>query len=156
MIVSEFEPVYDKNSKILILGSFPSVLSRENEFYYGNPRNRFWVLLSELLNQDKPESNEEKKDFLIRNKIALYDAAKSCKIEGSSDSSMTEIVPADLKPIFSAADIKKVFTNGNKAYEILKKMHGIDSHLLPSTSPANARYNLDMLKEKWSVVLNYL
>lgn len=156
MVVSEFLPVYDKNSKILILGSFPSVISREKEFYYGNPRNRFWKLISELLKEEMPISIDEKKKLLLNNGIALYDAAKSCFIEGSSDSSMKSIVPVDLNPIFSTANIEKVFTNGRKAYDIARNEIGIETHLLPSSSPANARYSFEKLLDEWSVILRFL
>ncbi len=159
--VHEFEPVYDENSKVLILGSFPSVLSRKNEFYYGNPRNRFWKVLAALTNEEEPETVPEKKEFLLRNGIAVYDAAESCKIEGSSDSSMKDIEPSSLSPIFEKADIKKVFANGRKAYDIIVKYHvgegkdmgtEMELELLPSTSPANAQYSLERLIECWQPV----
>ncbi|MDO5707556.1 MAG: DNA-deoxyinosine glycosylase [Andreesenia angusta] len=155
-IAHNFDPVYDQDSKILILGSFPSVISRENQFYYGNPRNRFWKLLAEILEQTVPETIEDKKEFLIRNRIAIYDAAKSCEIIGSSDSSMKSIEPSDLEPILKNSSIEKVFANGKKAHDIVKKHFDIDIVLLPSTSPANARYNLEQLKDKWKLILDYI
>lgn len=160
--IHEFKPIYDKNSKILILGSFPSVISRKNGFYYGNPRNRFWKVLSLILEENIPKTNEEKIEFLLRNKIAIYDAAISCEIRGSSDSSMKAIIPSDLKPILISSNIKKVFANGKKAYDIVKKKHlkseeyNFELELLPSTSPANASYSVENLLESWSIIKDIL
>ena len=110
-----FKPIFDKNSKILILGSFPSVVSRKFGFYYANPQNRFWRVLAGILNAPLPASTDEKIDFLLAHLIAIYDAAISCEIKGSSDAKMTAIAPANLEPIFSGARIAQVFSNGGKA-----------------------------------------
>ncbi len=109
-----FKPIFDKNSKILILGSFPSVVSRKFGFYYANPQNRFWRVLAQILNVPPPASTEEKIKFLLAHGIAIYDAAICCEIKGSSDAKMTAVVPANLKSIFGGARIARVFANGGK------------------------------------------
>ena len=159
-----FKPIFDKNSKILILGSFPSVLSRKFGFYYTNPQNRFWRVLARILNDDVPESIDEKIKFLLSHHIAIYDAAISCEIEGSSDAKMSKIVPVNLKPIFKTANITQVYANGGKAYEICKKY--LESEIikvtknevikLPSTSPANAKFSFEKLANEWSVIVRAL
>ena len=159
-----FKPIFDKNSKILILGSFPSVISRKFGFYYTNPQNRFWRVLAGVLNTAVPESKDEKIKFLLSHHIAIYDAAISCEIEGSSDTKMSNIVPANLKPLFKEANIKQVYANGGKAYEICKKY--LDDEILkatkneviklPSTSPANAKFSLERLVFEWRVVAEAL
>ena len=159
-----FKPIFDKNSKILILGSFPSVISRKFGFYYTNPQNRFWQVLARILNDDVPESIDEKIKFLLSHHIAIYDAAISCEIEGSSDAKMSKIVPANLKPIFKEANIMQVYANGGKAYEICKKYleDGIikatknEVIKLPSTSPANAKFSLEKLANEWSMIVRTL
>lgn len=148
-----FLPVYDQNSKILILGSFPSVKSREMGFYYGHPRNRFWRVLAEILEWDMPDSIDAKREMLLANQIAVYDVIESCRIIGSSDSSIKDVVPADLGQIVKASRIKTVFTNGKTAARLYNKYQAGDVGLpmveLPSTSPANAAYSLDKLIEIW-------
>ena len=159
-----FKPIFDKNSKILILGSFPSVVSRKFGFYYANPQNRFWRVLAGILNAAVPESTDEKIKFLLAHHIAIYDAAISCEIEGSSDAKMSKIVPVNLKPIFKIANITQVYANGGKAYEICKKY--LEGEIikatknevikLPSTSPANAKFSLEKLANEWSVIARTL
>ena len=159
-----FKPIFDKNSKILILGSFPSVISRKFGFYYTNPQNRFWRVLAGVLNSPLPESKDEKINFLLSHHIAIYDAAISCEIEGSSDAKMSKIVPVNLKPIFKTANITQVYANGGKAYEICKKY--LDDEILkatkneviklPSTSPANAKFSLERLTNEWTVIARTL
>ena len=159
-----FNPIFDQNSKILILGSFPSVVSRELGFYYANPQNRFWRVLAQILNVPPPASTEEKIKFLLAHGIAIYDAAISCEIKGSSDAKMTAVVPANLEPIFSGARIVQVFANGGKAHEICEKYlktqilnaTGKGPVKLPSTSPANANFNFERLVQEWTVVTNAL
>ena len=156
-----FKPIFDKNSKILILGSFPSVISRKFGFYYTNPQNRFWRVLAGILNADVPESIDEKIKFLLSHHIAIYDAAISCEIEGSSDAKMSKIVPVNLKPIFKTANITQVYANGGKAYEICKKY--LESEIikatknevikLPSTSPANAKFSFEKPMHEWQVIV---
>jgi len=159
-IIHPLKPVYDENSRILILGSFPSVKSRETLFYYGHKQNRFWKLVSELLNQNVPETNKEKEEFLLRNHIALWDVVKSCEIKGSSDSSIRDVIPNDLNIILDKADIKQIYVNGKKAEELYKKfclnMTKREAKVLPSTSPANAVYTMEKLKEEWKDILEYL
>ena len=149
-----FGPFYCKDSHLLILGSFPSVKSREQAFFYGHPRNRFWPLLTLLCGEEKPESVEDKKLFLQRHRIALYDVIESCSIIGSSDSSIRDVTPADLRPILQGTDIgTRLFTNGGRASALYAKFLlpelGIPAVALPSTSPANAAASLDDLLERW-------
>ena len=159
-----FKPIFDKNSKILILGSFPSVISRKFGFYYTNPQNRFWRVLAAILNAAVPESTDEKIKFLLSHHIAIYDAAISCEIEGSSDAKMSKIVPVNLKPLFKEANIRQVYANGGKAYEICEKYlsdeilkaTGKEPVKLPSTSPANAKFSLEELTYEWKVVAEVL
>ena len=159
-IQRRFGPVYDENSKILILGSFPSVKSREANFYYGHPQNRFWPLLSRLLECDVPECIEEKKTLLLSNNIALWDTLESCDIIGSSDSSIKNAVPVDIMRILSAADIKKIFCNGGTSHALFVKyltpVCGITPVKLPSTSPANAAWNMERLYTEWTRIKEFL
>lgn len=156
--VHNIEPVFDKNSRILILGSFPSVKSREVKFFYGHPQNRFWRVLSALFKEECPVTVEEKKSLLLSNKIALWDVIKSCKITGSSDSSIKDVVPNDFTKILKTADIKAVFTNGTTAYNLYKKYcdTGLEAVKLPSTSPANAAFSLERLTQEWKIILDIL
>ena len=155
-IVHPFSPVYNSESRILILGSFPSAASRAQEFYYGHPRNRFWPLLAAVLEVEEPHIIEEKKQMLLQHHIALYDAVTACTLSGSADASMQSIVPADLSEIFRAAPIRAVFANGNKAYEVCTKRIGITAIKLPSTSPANARFRFEDLLTSWKQIRRYL
>ena len=153
-------PLYDSNSRILILGSFPSVKSREGQFFYHHPQNRFWKVLAAVLSEETPDTIEEKTAFLHRNHIALWDVIGSCEISGSSDSSIRQVVPNDLSDIFAAAPIKAVFCNGGTSYQYYRKYTqaktGFEAISLPSTSPANAAWTLDRLTNSWSVILAYL
>lgn len=155
MLYHEFEPIFTRDSRILILGSFPSVKSRENNFYYGHPSNRFWKLMALILREEEPETIEEKKDLLVRNKIALYDAVELAEIEGSLDSNLRVVEPANLRPILEGSRIEKIFCNGTKSYEVVKSS-GLDAIKLPSTSSANARFRMDDLYKEWKVILKYL
>lgn len=148
------EPIYDKNSKILILGSFPSVKSRENKFYYGHPQNRFWKVLACVYNEKLPLTIKEKTEFLLRNNIALWDVIYSCYIIGSSDSSIKNVTPVNITQILDIANIEKVYTNGGLSTKLYKKyllkIVGIKSISLPSTSSANTRYSLEKLEKIWT------
>ena len=148
-----FEPVYDEHSKILILGSFPSVKSRENNFYYGHQQNRFWKVLASILEEEVPETIEEKKAMLLSHNIAIWDVIASCTILGSSDTSIKDVVVNDFATILQNSKIEKIFVNGTKAYELYHKYAepktGIKSVKLPSTSPANAAWNLERLCQTW-------
>lgn len=152
-----FEPVYDQDSRVLILGTFPSVKSREQQFYYGHPQNRFWKLLAALTDSEVPGTIPDKKDMLLRNHIAVWDVIESCEIIGSSDSSIRNVVPADLNRILRSAPIQEIYANGGKAFELYEKyafpVTGRPIRKLPSTSPANAVWQMDRLKEAWSVIL---
>ena len=155
-IIHPFPPIYNSESRILILGSFPSTASRAREFYYGHPRNRFWPLLAALLNEPEPYTIEEKKQLLLNHRIALYDAVSSCAVDNSADASIHAVVPADLSGIFQTAAIQAVFANGNKAHEVCTKQIGISAVKLPSTSPANARFSFDDLLAAWKAIRAYL
>lgn len=162
--VHPFKPIFDKNSKVLMLGSFPSVVSRKIGFYYANPQNRFWRVLARILNAPLPVSTDEKIKFLLAHRIAIYDAAISCEIKGSSDAKMTAVAPVNLVPIFKVAKITQVYANGGKAHEICEKYlktqilnaTGKEAVKLPSTSPANANFSLERLVQEWAVVAEAL
>lgn len=148
-----FKPVYDKESKILILGSFPSVKSRENNFYYGHPQNRFWKVMAGVLNVEVPENIEEKKKMLLEHHVAVWDVIESCTILGSSDTSIKDVVVNDFTEILEKSSVETIFVNGAKAYELYhkyaEKKTGIKAVKLPSTSPANAAWKLERLMETW-------
>lgn len=150
-------PVFDENSRILILGSFPSVKSREAAFFYGHPQNRFWKVVSGVLGCDCPQTIEEKRTMLLAHHIALWDVIASCRIEGSSDSSIRDAVPTDLSVLLARAPIRAVFCNGQTAFRLYARYQeqetGLPAMLLPSTSPANAAYSVPRLLESWSVIL---
>ena len=158
--ISPFKPIFDKNSKILILGSFPSIVSRKFGFYYANPQNRFWRVLVGILNAPLPTNTDEKINFLFDHHIAIYDAAISCEIKGSSDAKMTAVVPANVEPIFKTANITQVYANGGKAHEICEKYlktqilnaTGKEPVKLPSTSSANANFSFERLVQEWTVI----
>lgn len=145
--------VYDKNSEILILGSLPSPKSRENNFFYGHPKNRFWELISIIFDEPVPVSIEEKITLLARNRIALWDVVEECDIVGASDSSIKNVVPTSIADIISSSKIHKIICNGTKAYDLYCKYQffetGIDAIKLPSTSPANAAWSLGRLEAVW-------
>ena len=155
-IVHPIPPLYDENSKILILGSFPSVKSREAAFFYGHPRNRFWRTLAGVLSESVPETVEEKKDFLHRNHIAVWDVIGSCEIIGSSDSSIRNVIPNDIAAILEGADIRQIYCNGARSHEYFcryqEKKYGRKAVKLPSTSPANAAFSLDRLAGQWKQI----
>lgn len=161
----EFEPVFNKDSKILILGTFPSVKSREQHFYYGHPQNRFWKVLASLTQESVPDTIPEKKNLLLKHQIAVWDVIQSCEIAGSSDSSIRNVIPADIPKILNQTSITAVFGNGGKACELYHKYTmpmvteglSLDQasssiyaiHKLPSTSPANAAWSLERLIQDW-------
>lgn len=153
-----FEPVYDGNSRILVLGSFPSVKSRENSFYYGHPQNRFWKLMARLLDEPVPSTIEEKKLLLLSRGIAIWDVVAACDIKGSSDSSIRNVIPADINRVLRAANITTIIANGDTAYKLYRKYcephTGREAVKCPSTSPANAIFTLDRLTEAWGKALS--
>lgn len=153
-----FEPVYNESSRILILGSLPSVKSRENHFYYGHPQNRFWKLLAKLCRTAVvPQTIEEKKEFLYRYHIAVWDVIARCDIIGSSDSSIKNVIPNDMHRIIDNAPIERIYANGGKAYELYMQYCypacRREIIKLPSTSPANAAFSMDRLIEIWNVIM---
>lgn len=149
-------PVYDKDSKILILGSFPSVRSRKAGFFYGHPQNRFWKTVAAVFEEDVPATIEEKKKMLLRNGIALWDVVASCEIEGSSDSSIRNVKPNDIKKLIGKTSISRIYVNGRTALKLYRKyleeQLDMEAAVLPSTSPANAVYSLDRLVEEWRII----
>lgn len=151
-----FAPVFDEASEILVLGSFPSVKSREQGFYYGHPRNRFWSVLAAVYGEEPPRSIAEKTAFLRRNKIALWDVIESCEITGSSDASIKNAVGNDLNVIFAAAPIRAIFANGKTAGSLYRRLllprFGREITVLPSTSPANAAFSAKRLTEAWTIL----
>ncbi|MBR0466185.1 MAG: DNA-deoxyinosine glycosylase [Clostridia bacterium] len=157
MITHPIKPVFNENSKILILGSFPSVKSREEGFFYGNPQNRFWKVLSFLYGEELPNTIQNKKEFLLKHGIAVFDVIKSCDIVGSADSSIKNVVPNDFTKILNNSKINRIFTNGNLAHTLYNKYifekTGIKDIKLPSTSPANAAFSLEKLKNAWKIIL---
>lgn len=156
MVVHPIPPVYDEHSRVLILGSFPSVKSRENRFFYGHPQNRFWKVLAAVYERAVPQTIEEKKVLLLECGIALWDVIASCEIEGSADSTIKHAVPNDVGQILEAADIERIFVNGKTAEKYynryLRDHLGREAICLPSTSPANAAWNLERLIEQWKQI----
>lgn len=157
-------PVYDMNSKILILGSFPSVKSREQMFFYGHKQNRFWKVLAALLECPLPQTVEQKRQMLLAHGIAVWDVIASCEISGSSDATIRNVIPNNLAPILETARIRGIFLNGGKAYELFEKYQGGGSLTisstkivkLPSTSPANAAFSLERLIQEWAKIKEFL
>ena len=161
-------PTYDKNSRVLVLGSFPSVKSREMAYFYGHPQNRFWRVMAAVFGEgETPQSVEERRAFLLRNHVAVWDVIKSCSIEGSSDSSIRDVVPNDLSVILENSRIERIFVNGKTAERLYRKYTepglmeaGFPPAIaravcLPSTSPANAAWSLERLTKAWSIVAEF-
>lgn len=160
-LTHSFGPFCCPDSEILILGSFPSAKSRETNFYYGHPRNRFWKVLAALCLEDLPENLDEKKDFLRRNRIALYDVIDSCSIIGSADSTIEDVTVTDLRPLLDNSRIgSHIYTNGGKAYQLYHRYIYPDIQVpavkLPSTSPANAAWSLERLVKTWGEAIDLL
>ena len=153
-------PLYDSGSRVLILGSFPSVKSREGQFFYHHPQNRFWKVLAAVFREQVPVTVAEKTVFLHDHHIALWDVIGSCEIAGSADSTIRQVEPNDLSPILSGAQIRAVFCNGSTSWQYYKKYTqaktGMEATPLPSTSPAKAAWTLEKLTDAWSVLRNYL
>lgn len=151
-----FEPVFNQNSKILILGTFPSVKSRENNFYYGHPQNRFWSVLAEILETETPLTIPQKKKMLLENDIAIWDVVSSCEIANSADVSIKNVVPNDLSQILQSAPIKSVYANGKTAEKLynkyIREKTGKEIIALPSTSPANAAFSRQKLVTAWKII----
>lgn len=156
MVIHPIEPVFDAASRILILGSFPSVKSREAGFFYGHPQNRFWRVLAAVYEAPTPQSIEEKKAFLLRRGIALWDVIQSCEIEGSSDAAIRSVTANDLRVILRVADVQAIYVNGKTALKYYQRytepLVGRAAICLPSTSPANAAWSLEKLVERWKTI----
>lgn len=156
MILHPIPPLYNKSSKILVLGSFPSVKSREQVFFYGHPQNRFWRVISAIFGKNVPVTIEEKRELLLNNGIAVWDVIASCDIVGSSDISIRNAVPNDLSMILNNSKIEKIFVNGKTAEKYynkyLKEKLGMEAICLPSTSPANATYSFEDLVKAWGQI----
>lgn len=159
-IIHPFPLFVREDARILILGSFPSVKSREQKFFYGHPQNRFWKVMAGVCGCPVPGTIDEKKAFLAQNHIALWDTIHSCTITGSSDSSIRDVVPNDLTPILDKADIREIYCNGGTSYRLyekyLRQQTGREAVKMPSTSPANAAWSVDRLMQAWSVIAEKL
>ncbi len=157
MIVHPIPPLYGENSKTLILGSFPSVKSREAEFFYGHPQNRFWAVVAAVYGKEKPTAIEEKKTLILENNLALWDVIASCEIVGSADSTISNVTANDLSVIINNSKVDRIFVNGKTAEKYYNKYTypktGIKAICLPSTSPANAAWSFDRLVEAWKIIL---
>lgn len=153
MLVHPVEALFNENSKILILGTFPSAKSREAKFFYGHPQNRFWRVMARLCDAELPQTVEDKKNLILDNHFALWDVIHSCDVEGSADSSIKNVVPNDISVILKNSKVSRIFVNGKKAESLYKKYlekeTGITAVCLPSTSPANASWSEDRLTEYW-------
>lgn len=151
-----FPPVWNENSRILILGSFPSVKSREEGFYYGHPRNRFWKVISAVVGEKEPVTIDEKKEMLLRNRIAIWDVIASCEIKGSSDSSIKNVIANDFTEILAGSFINRIFANGKTAEKLYNRyafpVTGVPITALPSTSPANAAFSLEKLIACYDII----
>lgn len=160
LVTHEFDAFFDKDSRVLILGTIPSPKSREQGFYYGHPQNRFWKVLADVLGEEFPQTVEERKRFLKRNRIALWDVLESCEIKGASDVSIRNARPNDMNRILQAADIRAIFVAGTKAAKLYKKLClptcGVEAIQLPSTSPANCGCSDEKLREAYSQICKYL
>ena len=156
-IVHPFPPTFDENSTILILGSFPSIKTRESGYFYGHPQNRFWRVMAALYGEQVPVTTEEKRSFLLRNGVAAWDVIASCTIVGSSDSSIRDVAVNDLRPILSGSRVKRIFVNGRTAEKMFRRytepLLGITAVCLPSTSPANAACSLERLIREWRALI---
>ena len=159
-IIHSIEPVFDAESRVLILGTMPSPKSREVQFYYGHPQNRFWRVLAAVLGEELPQSVPEKKAMLLRHRIALWDVLAECEITGASDSSIRNPVANDLSVILDHAPVQAVFTTGATAWKLYTRLQkpctGIEAVRLPSTSPANCAVKMEALTEAYKAILPWL
>lgn len=155
-LIHPFGPLFNENSRVLILGSFPSVRSREQNFFYGHPQNRFWKVIAAVFEQPVPQTVEEKKLLILNNGLALWDSIASCEIAGSSDASIRNARANDIGVILNNCSIERIYCNGRKSHELYNRYiepnAGREAVCLPSTSPANAQWTLEKLIETWSVI----
>ncbi len=156
MIVHPIPPLFSQTSKTLILGSFPSVKSREAEFFYGHPKNRFWAVIAAVFENEKPRTIEEKKELALSNDLALWDVIAQCEIEGSADSTIRDVTANDLSIILKNSSVERIFVNGKTAEKYYNKYTypktGIKAICLPSTSPANAAWSFEKLVDAWKII----
>ncbi len=156
MIIHPIPPLFNEESETLILGSFPSVKSREAAFFYGHPQNRFWAVVAEIYGYEKPQTVEEKKKLVLENKLAMWDVIESCEIEGSADSTISNVTANDLSVILNSSKVTRIFVNGKTAEKYYNKYTypktGVKAICLPSTSPANAAWNVERLVEAWKII----
>ncbi len=156
MIVHPIPPLFNEESRTLILGSFPSVKSREAAFFYGHPQNRFWAVIAKIYGYEKPQSIEEKKKLVLENKLAMWDVIESCEIEGSADSTISNVTANDLSIILENSRVDRIFVNGKTAEKYYNKYTypktGIKAICLPSTSPANAAWSIEKLVDAWKII----
>lgn len=149
-------PLFDAQSRVLILGSFPSVKSREARFFYGHPQNRFWKLLALLFDELPPQTIEDKKRLVLDHHLALWDVIHACTVTGSSDSSIRDVVPNDLRVILRHSDVKNIYCNGALSFRLYQQyifpQTGVAAVKLPSTSPANAAWNMERLQQAWEII----
>ena len=159
MLHHPIPPVYDENSRVLILGSFPSVKSREQGFFYGHPQNRFWRVTAAVFGDETPVTVPERRAFLLRHGVALWDVIAACEITGSADASIRNPEINDLRPILEAAPIRAIFVNGQTAAKLYRRyaepLTGRPAYPLPSTSPANAAWSLERLIEAWRAITTF-
>lgn len=152
-VLHEIPPIYNKNSQILILGSFPSVASREVQFFYGHPQNRFWKVIAAITKSTVPSTIAEKTEMLQKHNLAVWDVIAGCTIEGSADSSIRDVVPNDIRSILEQAPIQKIICNGATSYRLYQRycepITQMSAVKLPSTSPANAAFGLERLVLEW-------
>lgn len=156
LLTHPFGPLFNEDSRVLILGSFPSVKSREQNFFYGHPQNRFWKVVAAVLRRPVPETIEEKKELILTGRLALWDSIASCEITGSSDASIRNAKANDISIILENSKIERIYCNGRKSHELYRKyieaQTGREAICLPSTSPANAQWSLEKLINAWSVI----
>lgn len=156
MIIHPIPPLFSEESETLILGSFPSVKSREANFFYGHPQNRFWTVIAEIYGCEKPQTVEEKKKLVLENKLAMWDVIQSCEIEGSADSTISNVTANDLSVILNNSKVDRIFVNGKTAEKFYNKYTyhktGVKAICLPSTSPANAAWSVERLVEAWKTI----
>lgn len=155
-VTHEFEALYDKDCKVLILGSIPSPKSREQAFYYGHPQNRFWKVMAAVLGEEEPLTIEDKTKMMLNNHIALWDALEECDIKGAGDSSIKNPVPTDIPKLLKKTKIKTIFCTGTASYNYYQKLNmtrtGIVAVKLPSTSPANCSVRFESLVESYQII----
>ena len=159
-IVHPLEPIFNEKSKVLLLGTMPSPISRKNDFYYAHPKNRFWPVLAAILGEALPADNESKRQMALKHGIAIWDVLHCCNIKGASDQSIKNAIPNDLSIIINHTPVQAVFTTGQKAFALYQKLCAPQTHMeaigLPSTSPANCRCSTEQLSEAYRIILTYL